>query len=89
MLISIDTLQKKTTDSSYVYCDCRGATVGDRGSMVWMHAYIAVSNLRGMISMEKYRISAIFYAPRQNLKLNSSAALYKSILSIIHFLKES
>jgi hypothetical protein len=23
----------KTTDSNYVYYDCRGATVGDRGSM--------------------------------------------------------
>jgi hypothetical protein len=44
---------KKTTDSSYVrvYYDFRGATVGDRGSMAWMHAYIAVSNLRSMISM--------------------------------------
>jgi hypothetical protein len=42
---------KKTTDSSYVYYDCRGATVGDRGSMAWMPAYIAVSNLRSMISM--------------------------------------
>jgi hypothetical protein len=51
MLISIDKLQKKTTDSSYVCYDCRGATVGDRGSMAWMPAYIAVSNLRSMISM--------------------------------------
>jgi hypothetical protein len=42
---------KKTTDSSYVYYDCRVATVGDRGSMAWMPAHIAVSNLRSMISM--------------------------------------
>jgi hypothetical protein len=42
---------KKTTDSSYVYYDCIGATVGDRGSMAWMPAYIAVSNLRSIISM--------------------------------------
>jgi hypothetical protein len=42
---------KKTTDSSYLYYDCRGATVGDRGSMVWMPAYIAVGNLLSMISM--------------------------------------
>jgi hypothetical protein len=42
---------KKTTDSSYVFYDCRGATVGDRGSMPWMPAYIAVSNLLSMISM--------------------------------------
>jgi hypothetical protein len=34
---------KKTTDSSYIYYDCRGATVGDRGSMAWMFAYIAVN----------------------------------------------
>jgi hypothetical protein len=45
-------ITKKTTYSSYVYYDCRGATVGDRGSMAWMRAYIAVSNLRIMISME-------------------------------------
>jgi hypothetical protein len=43
MLISIDTLKKDK--------DCLGATVGDRGSMAWMPAYIAVSNLRCMISM--------------------------------------
>jgi hypothetical protein len=42
---------KKTTDSSYVYYDCRGATVGDRGPMAWMPAYIAVPNLLRMISM--------------------------------------
>jgi hypothetical protein len=42
---------KKTTDSNYIYYDCRGASVGDRGSMAWMPAYIAVSNLRSMISM--------------------------------------
>jgi hypothetical protein len=39
MLIGIDTLQKKPTDSSYAYYDCRGATVGDRGSMALMSAY--------------------------------------------------
>jgi hypothetical protein len=44
-------ITKKTTDSSYVYYDCRGATVGERGSMAWMPAYIAVSNLCIMISM--------------------------------------
>jgi hypothetical protein len=33
------------------YYDCRGATVGDRGSMPWMPAYIAVPNLLSMISM--------------------------------------
>jgi hypothetical protein len=40
-------LTVKTTDSNCVYCDCRcrGATVGDRGSMPWMPAYIAVPNL--------------------------------------------
>jgi hypothetical protein len=43
---------KKTTDSSYVYYDCRGATVGDRESMAWIFAYIAVNNLRSMISIE-------------------------------------
>jgi hypothetical protein len=32
----------QTTDSSYVYYDCRGATVGERGSMAWMPAYIAI-----------------------------------------------
>jgi hypothetical protein len=42
---------KKTTYSSYIYYDCRGATEGDRGSMAWMPAYIAVSNLCSMISM--------------------------------------
>jgi hypothetical protein len=42
---------KKTTDSSYIYYDCRGTTVVDRGSMAWMPAYIAVRNLRSMISM--------------------------------------
>jgi hypothetical protein len=42
---------KKTRDSSYAYYDCRGATVGDRGSMAWMPAYIAVGNLLSMISM--------------------------------------
>jgi hypothetical protein len=41
----------KTTDSNYVYFDCRGATVGDRGSMAWMPAYIAVPNLLSMILM--------------------------------------
>jgi hypothetical protein len=41
----------KTTDSNYVYYDCRGAAVGDRGSMAWMPAYIAVPNLLSMISM--------------------------------------
>jgi hypothetical protein len=41
-------LTKKTTDSSYVYYDCRGATLGDRGSMAWMPAYIAVSHLRSI-----------------------------------------
>jgi hypothetical protein len=40
---------KKTTDSNSV--DCRGATVGDRGSMAWKPAYIAVPNLLSMISM--------------------------------------
>jgi hypothetical protein len=49
-------ITKKTTDSSYVYYDCRGATVGDRGSMACMPAYIAVSNLRSMISMVNTRI---------------------------------
>jgi hypothetical protein len=29
----------------------RGATVGDRGSMAWMPAFIAVPNLLSMISM--------------------------------------
>jgi hypothetical protein len=43
---------KKTTDSSNVSYDCRGATVGDRGSMAWMPAYIAVGNLLSMISMQ-------------------------------------
>jgi hypothetical protein len=33
---------RKTTDSNYVYYDCRGATVGDRGSM-WMPA-LSVQN---------------------------------------------
>jgi hypothetical protein len=42
---------KKTTDLNYIYYDCRGATVGDRGSMPWMPAYIAAPNLLGMISM--------------------------------------
>jgi hypothetical protein len=42
---------KKTTDWSYVYYDCRGATVEDKGSMAWMPAHIAVSNLCSMISM--------------------------------------
>jgi hypothetical protein len=42
---------KKITDSSYVYYDCRGATVGDRGSMAWMPAYTAINNLLSMISM--------------------------------------
>jgi hypothetical protein len=52
----------KTTDSSYVYYDCRGATVGERGSMAWMPAYIAVRNLLSMISMIKYgpSIAAVF-----------------------------
>jgi hypothetical protein len=44
-------ITKKTTDSSYIYYDCRGATVGDRGSMAWMPAYIAASNLHIMIWM--------------------------------------
>jgi hypothetical protein len=47
---------KKTTDSSYVYYDRSGATVGDRGSMAWMLAYKAVSNLRSIKSMIVYRI---------------------------------
>jgi hypothetical protein len=51
MLTSIDTLLKKTTDSNYVYYDCRGSTVGDRGSMPWMPAYIAVPNLLRMTLM--------------------------------------
>jgi hypothetical protein len=42
---------KKNTVSRYLYYDCRGANVGDRGSMAWMFAYKAVSNLRSMISM--------------------------------------
>jgi hypothetical protein len=33
---------KKTTDSYDIYYDCRGATVGGRGSITWMPAYIAV-----------------------------------------------
>jgi hypothetical protein len=36
---------KKTTDSNYIYYDCRGATVGDRRSMPLIPAYIAVQNL--------------------------------------------
>jgi hypothetical protein len=43
---------KKTTDSSYVYYDCRGATVGYRGSMALIPAYIAVGNLLIMKSMD-------------------------------------
>jgi hypothetical protein len=39
-------ITKKTTDSSYAYYDCKGAIVGDRGSMAWMLDYVAVSNLR-------------------------------------------
>jgi hypothetical protein len=35
-----ETIPLKTRDSNYVYYDCRGATVGDRGSMAWMPAYI-------------------------------------------------
>jgi hypothetical protein len=35
-------ITKKTTDSNYVYYDCRGANIGNRGSMPWMPAYIAV-----------------------------------------------
>jgi hypothetical protein len=42
----------KTTDSNYVYYDSRGATVGERGPMPWMPAYIAVPNLLGLISIE-------------------------------------
>jgi predicted RNA-binding protein with PUA-like domain len=41
----------KTTDSNYVYYDCRGASVEERGSIAWMPAYIAVPNLLSMISM--------------------------------------
>jgi hypothetical protein len=47
---------KKTTDSSFLYYDCRGATVGDRGSMAWMPAYIAVGNLLIMIAMVRIRV---------------------------------
>jgi hypothetical protein len=35
----------KTTVSNYEYYDSSGATVGKRGSMAWMPAYIAVPNL--------------------------------------------
>jgi hypothetical protein len=48
---------KKTTDSSYVNYDCRVATVGERRSMAWMPAYIAVPNLLSMISM----VISLFY----------------------------
>jgi hypothetical protein len=41
----------KTTESNHVYYAFRGATVGNRGSMAWMPAYIAVPNLLSMISM--------------------------------------
>jgi hypothetical protein len=53
MLIGIDTLQKRPQIRvTYIMIvECRGATVGDRGSMAWMPAYISVSNLRIMISM--------------------------------------
>jgi hypothetical protein len=34
-------ITKKTTDSSSVYYDCGGATVGVKRSMAWMFAYIA------------------------------------------------
>jgi hypothetical protein len=50
----IDTLQKRPQIRvTYIMIvdSCRGATVGDRGSMAWMPAYIAVSNLRSMISV--------------------------------------
>jgi hypothetical protein len=50
-------VSKKTTDSNYVYYDFSGATVGDRGSMPWMPAYIAVQNLLSMISMVSGRSS--------------------------------
>jgi hypothetical protein len=58
MLTSIDTLLKRPQiriTARTVYYDCRGATVGDRGSMQWMPAYIAVSTLLIMISMIKTR----------------------------------
>jgi hypothetical protein len=43
---------EKTTDSNYVCYDCRGVTLGYRGPMPWMPAYIAVQNLFSMISMD-------------------------------------
>jgi hypothetical protein len=53
MLTSIETLLKKTSDSNYVYYDCRGATV-----VPWMPAYKAVQNLLSMISMGQTRGTA-------------------------------
>jgi hypothetical protein len=44
MLVSIDNVHSilQTTESHSVYydCRCRGATVGERGYMAWMPAYI-------------------------------------------------
>jgi hypothetical protein len=71
MLISIDTLQQKTTDSRYVYYDCRGATVGDRGPIAWMPAYIAVGNLLSMILMSIPSGSLAVYAVEGNFSLIS------------------
>jgi hypothetical protein len=53
MLTSIDTLLKRPQIRIMyvIIVDCRGATVGDRGSMAWMPAYITVPNLLSMISM--------------------------------------
>jgi hypothetical protein len=47
--------------------ECRGATVGDRGSMPWMPAYIAVPNLFGMISMGDERKRSCDWARRAAL----------------------
>jgi hypothetical protein len=51
-----------TADFHSVYYDCRGATVGDRGSMAWMPANIAVPHLLSMISMIWGRLYIVFRA---------------------------
>jgi hypothetical protein len=66
---------KKTTDSNYVYYDCRGAPVGDRGSMAWMPAYEAVSNQLNTISM---RTTHNFF-----VYISYSASAVSNLLSMI------
>jgi hypothetical protein len=70
------------TDSNYVYYDCSGTTVGDRGSIACISAYIAVPNLLSMISTRK---SPVLPAGRKFYKITVKKFFAEENLSTFNF----